>query len=158
MVTESFTQDVLAAHEIIGRYWAIVDGSLDMPVDAFFTDDCFVKIAGMEISGRDTLVDAVRSRSAKAIEQGRSTRHQISNFVVRSHTGNELILDSLIAVFSGYGEKPAPLNPPSSVGDFAYHLTRADTGGWKISRLEGAIIFAGSDSPFATKSAADVHA
>lgn len=151
----SYAADVLAAHETIARYWAIVDGKLSVPVDSCFTNDCFLKIESVEISGQGMLVDAVLSRTAKAAEQRRSTRHLISNFFVRSYSGNALILESLITVFSGYGDKPAPLATPSSLGDFVYHCTKTETGEWKISRLEGSIVFAGSDSPFSRQASPD---
>lgn len=148
MERATYAADALAAQETVTRYWAIVDGRLSIPVESCFTEDCFVKIENVEISGRDMLVEAVRSRTAKATEQKRSTRHLISNFFVTSHTSDDLVLESLITVFSGYGDKPAPLPPPSSVGDFAYRCAKTETGEWKISRLEGSIVFAGTDSPF----------
>jgi hypothetical protein len=153
MEADAYTRDVLAAQEAVARYWAIVDGNLNAPIESCFVDDCFMKIDNLEILGRSMLIDAVNARTAKAVEQGRSTRHLISNFFVRSHSGDALVLDSLITVFSGYGDKPAQLGPPSSIGDFTYSCIRTGTGAWRISRLEGAIVFAGGDSPFARRAA-----
>ncbi len=143
--------DILAAQSAILRYWSIVDGKLDAPVAPCLTPDCFMKIEGMEISGRDTLVAAVAERSAKAAEQGRTTRHLISNLRVTEQMDGGLAFDSLLAVFSGYGDRPMPMEVPSSLGDFSYRCTQDDAGDWRISRIEGAIIFASGDSPFAKR-------
>jgi hypothetical protein len=153
MKRSTYTADFLAAQEIISRYWAMVDGKLNAPVELCFTNNCIIKIGGLEISGRDRLVKSILARSQNAAQQDRSTRHMVSNIVVTDCSTNHLTFDSLLTVFSGYGEKPAPLRSPSSIGDFTYYFTKAETGEWKISRLEGVIIFAGSDSPFSRQAA-----
>lgn len=140
--------EVLAAREVVVGYWAIVDGRLKAPVDACFTEDAQLSIEGLEIAGRDNLVQAVRERTQQAARQGRTTRHVVSNLFVSGASDGGLILDGLITVFSGYGDPPAPLGPPSSVGDFTYHCVRAGAGEWRISRLDGKIVFAGKDSPY----------
>lgn len=143
--------DILAAQDVIIRYWSIVDGKLGAPVAPSFTPDCFMRIEGMEISGRDALVAAVAKRTAKAVEQGRATRHLVSNLRVTHLSADRLGFDSLLTVFSGYGDRPMLLGTPSSLGDFAYDCVRSAAGDWQISRIEGEIIFASSDSPFAKR-------
>lgn len=139
--------DVLAAQDVIARYWAIVDGTLDAPVGPCFTDDAFLQIEDLVVQGRAMLTEAVGARTARAVAQGRATRHLVTNAVVRSYAGDELVIAGLITVFSGLGERPAPTL--SSVGDFTYRCVRTGTGAWQIARLEGAIVFAGGDSPYA---------
>jgi hypothetical protein len=142
-----YAADVMEAQGLIARYWAIVDGKLDAPVGPCFTETCFFRIEGMEINGREMVESSVRARTAKAVEQDRSTRHLISNLHAAEYSGEHLVLDSLITVFSGYGAAPALLSAPSSLGDFRYRCEKSG-GEWKIARLEATIIFAGSDSPF----------
>lgn len=146
---EGHAFDFVLCRQTILQYWAIVDGISRADLATCVTNDCYFRIANREFKGLAELRAGVRQRLDEASVRVRTTRHFVSNSRVQSCAELELTVSSFLTVFSGYGERPVILGPPSSIAEVVCKCSGNPERGWRIARLECDVIFAGEDSPFA---------
>lgn len=153
----SITPEIfLCVQDLVHRFWACIDETLDTPGPQFFTPDGELVIESFRAVGPDELERYFAGRRQLSRTKGRTTRHIASNLRVLDAGPDRVKCQTTITVFSGYGAKPIDLGTPSTLCDFFFDCVREADGGWKLRRVEGWRIFAGGDTPDLSKAAADV--
>lgn len=143
--------DFLAAQDLILRFWAVVDEVDSTPGPALFTPDGALVIDSFRAEGEAELARYFAARRALSQENGRRTRHLCTN--LRVLPGEGLKLAATITVFSGTGPSPIALGAPSTLADFTFNCVETPEG-WRLHHVQGALIFAGADTPDLAKAAA----
>lgn len=135
------------AEALVIQFWAVVDEILDIPGAMLFLPEGTLRIEAFKAEGANQLAAYFAGRREKSASQSRITRHVISNLRYASGLNGAPIVDCLVTVFSGYGSRPAPLGPPSSLADFTFDFGTDGAGEMKLAAVSGRLIFAGSDTP-----------
>lgn len=133
-------------HDLIHRFWAVIDEQIDLPGPDLFTADGALVIESFEARGREALGRYFAGRRNLSREKTRATRHICSNLRLLDAGPDFASCQATITVFSGYGSWPMALNTPSTLCDFTFDCART-AGTWRFSRITGTRVFAGSDTP-----------
>ncbi len=138
-----------ALRRLVEEYWARVDRRYGVEGDFqnFFAEDATMRLAVLNLEGREAVIGFLRDREEKMGVQKRVTRHVLSNYFLSRLSADEALLHTTIQVYAGEGDLPLPCGAPSGVGDFVFHFVRAPGAGWLIARIEGDSIFAGDAAP-----------
>ena len=144
----------LELQDLVLRFWAVVDEVDDVPGAALFTEDGALVIESFRAQGSEELKRYFTARRAFSADRQRTTRHLCTNLrVMPDQPGDRIRLAATITVFSGVGERPIALGAPSSLADFTFDCVPTP-GGWRLSEVRGALVFAGADTPDLKKAAA----
>ena len=149
--------EYLRLADLIHRFWAVVDEQTDTLGPDLFTEAGELVIGAFRAAGRDELTRYFSARRELSQSSGRATRHLSTNLRLLSCGPQIARLHSTITVFSGYGLRPIPLGAPSSLADFTFdcHL---DGGEWRLTRVEGQLVFTGADTPDLNRAQASTRA
>jgi hypothetical protein len=140
---------------VITEYWASVDRVpvIKRPAASFFVDYGEMVLGSLAVRGRQQLDEFFQQREAREIANQRTTRHTTSNFRIEEEGEGRVMVRALVLVYSGVGEWPLPVKPPSAVGDFTFRCIHDGSRGWMFTHVTGNSIFVGADAPkFAKKS------
>ena len=143
-------ETVLAAQDLILRFWAVVDEVDDTPGAELFTPEGALVIESFRAEGAEELGRYFAARRTLSAERQRATRHLCTN--LRVLPGEGIRLCATITVFSGTGARPLPLEAPSSLADFTFDCVETPDG-WRFRDVRGALVFAGADTPDLKKAA-----
>lgn len=148
-------ESLFCVQNLIYRFWACIDETLDTSGPELFTPDGELVIESFRAAGPEELGRYFAGRRHLSQTKGRTTRHLVTNLRVLDAGTDHAKCQITITVFSGYGAKPISLGTPSTLCDFFFDCVRGMEGGWKLQRVEGVRIFAGDDTPDLSKAAAD---
>lgn len=141
---------VLAAQDLILRFWAVVDEVEECSGAELFIPDGALVIESFRAEGAEELGRYFAARRALSAERQRATRHLCTN--LRVLAGEGIRLCATITVFSGTGARPLPLGAPSTLADFTFDCVETPEG-WRFREVRGALVFTGADTPDLTKAA-----
>ncbi len=129
-------EDRLEIHELLGRYYQLLDGESSISSASIFTDDGAIVVPTGQFLGLETIDDFFTKRPSDA---GRNGRHFISNLVVAASGEGVARADFYLQYV---GIVPAPVLKMTGRGEC--DLVRT-TGGWRMRQLR--IHIDGSPNP-----------
>ncbi len=138
------SQAFLEVQDLVLRFWAVVDETLDTAGATLFTADGALGIESFRAEGTEELTRYFAARRALSAQRQRRTRHLCTN--LRRLPGDGMRVAATITVFSGAGASPLPLEAPSSLADFTFDCVETPDG-WRFRDVRGALVFAGADTP-----------
>lgn len=135
--------DFLAISRLDNRYWASADMRSDEPAESLFTPTGVLKLASLELEGKEAIGRFFVLRQEQQVSTSRHTRHLGSGMTINPLSRERVTARSVVVVFAGCGALPLQSDVPSTLADVEDIYMRCSDGEWRFEKREISPIFVG---------------